>query len=339
VNFLVLSRQHQLLPFAHRLTREGHSARSIIYHSGNKAKYERAYEGVIELLSQRGEKERGQKIKALQQIAADGQTVVLANDTRAVRDFEGAALLYPTIRTKEPAEGALRLGAWFDGESLLAPHLLLVDEGAQAGGLGSREPGSMTMVRLDAFDWFLDLVESQVDDLKSRNFRGLVQWGLQDADSRIVLAPGRSLGWPKLHTHAFVSELENFGEILSQERSPEVQTRFTVAVHVSQAPWPHRTQDPWAEVEIQGLSDDLMGRVFWHDVRVDQNARTVQTAGLDGWVGVARGAGDSFELAQSRALGVAGAMVFPEKQFRMDAGARVRHVLGLLEQEYGLEFG
>ena len=54
-------------------------------------------------------------------------------------------------------------------------------------------------------------------------------------------------------------------------------------------------------------------------------------------VGVVRGAGNSFELAQARALGTAIAMKFPEKQFRSDAGGNVRKVLGTLEERFGLE--
>ena len=82
-----------------------------------------------------------------------------------------------------------------------------------------------------------------------------------------------------------------------------------------------------------------MSRTFFHDIQADQESRALQTAGLDGWVGVTRGAADSFELAQARALEAVAGLQFPEKQFRQDVGQRVRHVLGLLEEQWGLVVG
>ena len=44
MNFLVLSRQHHMLPFAKRLIGDGHDVETIIYNPGNRNKYEGAYE-------------------------------------------------------------------------------------------------------------------------------------------------------------------------------------------------------------------------------------------------------------------------------------------------------
>ena len=79
-----------------------------------------------------------------------------------------------------------------------------------------------------------------------------------------------------------------------------------------------------------------MGRVFWHDVQVDPEAGKLTTAGLDGLVGVVRGAADTSELALVRALEVALRIELPEKQFRSDAGRRVQSVLSELEGRFGV---
>ena len=113
MNFLVLSNQHSLLPFAHRLQRDNHSVESIIYNPGNRSKYEGAYAGVIELTLHQGEKTRYKKIEALKELATEG------NSPRAAKDFREAKTLFSTLKNQLDPIGVLRFGAWFDGEQFL----------------------------------------------------------------------------------------------------------------------------------------------------------------------------------------------------------------------------
>ncbi len=333
MRFLVLSRQHNLLPFAHRLRKEGHDVEAIVYKPGNRAQYENAYAGVLEFTVHRGEKHRHEKIEGLKELAGQGECTVLTDDFRASRDFRGAQDIYCTIKSETPPRGPLRFGAWFDGSEFVAPHLLVVDEGAFPGGMGARCEAGLTMVRLNAPLWATD---GLADDLKSRGFRGLCQWGVEVTDAGVARDNTQLLGWPSLHSHAFISELDDFGAILSgaEVRLPQA---FVVVVRITRPPWPHPVMHSPGSHPIEGLDDAQSGQVFWHDVAVDQESRTMATAGLDGMVGIARGAAASFELARAKALGIAQAVQFPEKQYRPDVGGNVRQAIALLEKRYGIE--
>ncbi len=335
MNFLVLSRQHHLLPFAHRLTKEGHDVEAIVYNPGNRAKYEGAYAGVMEFTVHQGKKDRHAKIEALKELAAEGQGTVLTDDLRASRDFREAASIYSKIKQDTLPEGPLRLGAWFDGQDFVAPHLLVVDEGLMPQGLGAKCEAGLTLVRLNTPK--LTDMEELADDLKSRGFKGLCQWGLRISPTGGIERDGNQiLGWPDLHTHAFVSELEDFGAILGGQAEVVLPKQYVVAVRLTRPPWPYPVMHSPGQHPIEGLDDQQSGQVFWHDVAVDQENRVLATAGLDGMVGIARGAGASFELAQIRALNIAQAAKFPEKQYRTDVGGNVRKVLALLEEQFGV---
>lgn len=334
MNFLVLSKQHHLLPFAQRLKREGHDVETIVYGAGNRAKYEAAYSGVIEFALQKGQKGRQEKLQTLVEAAAGGLGVVLTDDLRAARDFRSAAYIYPRLKETEAPKGPLRLGAWFNGEQFVAPHLLVVDEGLMPGGLGADCESGLTLVRLNVSH--LTEMDSLVDDLKSRSFRGLCQWGLRVESGRLDRDMTQLLGWPSLHTHAFVSELEDFGGLLTGAEVV-LPKKYVVVSRLTQPPWPYPVMHSHGQVPIEGLNDEQSGQVFWHDVGVNQTTRTMGTAGLDGMVGVARGAAGSCELAQARCMAIAQAATFPEKQYRTDTGSRVRHALALLEEQLGLE--
>jgi hypothetical protein len=79
-----------------------------------------------------------------------------------------------------------------------------------------------------------------------------------------------------------------------------------------------------------------MSRVFWHDVQVQPEDQSISTAGLDGLVGIARGAGDTNELALVRALEIGLRLRLPEKQFRSDVGRQVQSALAELEGRFGV---
>jgi len=340
VNILVLSRQHQLLPFAYRLKREGHDVNGAIYHSGSRARYEDAYTGIMELAFRRRDKDRQRKLQALQELAQEGKIVVLANDRRAMKEFTRAQYLFGRLPAEKHPQGTVRLGAWFSGEEFQAPHLLIVDQTAAPGGLGAQADAALTMLRLphEALETHFPQVLELRDELKSRGFRGLCQWGLTAQDQGLQLSGDSVYGWPSLHTHAFLSDLEDFGAVLGGAE-PVIPQRYTMAVVVSQAPWPLLAHEALKPTEVSKLSNAEMARVFWHDAQADQETRTMQTVGLDGQVAVVRGSGYSFELAQSRALQICHRLQFHNRQFRPDAGGEVRRSLALLESEFGLHFG
>jgi len=340
MNVLVLSDRHHLLPFARKLTNEGHTVATVVFES-KKAKYERAYTGVIDLVTDSKDSSRTETIGQLKTLAASGDTVVISDSPRASKDFSTAQTIFSRVPQDEELIGPLRLGAWFDGESFHAEHLLIFDEGTQAGGLGSPQPGAVTLAQPstgESSEALLKLVDHQRTELQDLGFRGLAQWGLDyGLDGALSLGIGRLLGWPPLHSHAFLSELEDFGGLLSGQM-PVLGSKFAVAVHVTQAPWPYHTGQPLEECPID-IPDSAQRQFFWHDIRVDQEARELRTAGLDGWVGVAHAAANSFELALSKALDAAAMLQIREKQYRTDAGSAVRRALGLLENQSGLTFG
>ena len=334
MNFLVLSRQHHMLPFAQRLRRDGHDAEIIIYNPGNRAKYEGAYAGVLDFTVHQGEKTRHAKLEALKELASEGAATVLTDDLRAARDFRQAESMFSTIKQDTPPTGPLRLGAWFNGEHFVAPHMLVVDEGAFPGGMGATCEAGMTLVRINVSH--LPAMEDLADDLKSRGFRGLCQWGLSVLDEGLVRDNTQLLGWPSLHTHAFISEMEDFGAILGggEVRLPKA---FVVVVRLTRPPWPYPVMHSPGQHPIGGLNDQQSGQVFWHDITVDQKTRTISTAGLDGMVGIARGSAASFELARAKALAIAQAVQFPEKQYRPDVGGNVWQAIAILEERFGIE--
>jgi len=245
-------------------------------------------------------------------------------------------------------EGGLRPGGWFDGENLHGHHLLVVDRGAWPGGMGPAIDSGLTMVRIDVPEtvWMVDqLAEKWTDELKSSGFRGLVQLNLNfQTETGEPEVNGMQAGWPFLHTHAFLSELEDFAGLLAEDTpsaTRPAQTllprKFVTALPVSRPPWPTRkARFRFDLAPIGGLTPEQMGRVFWHDVQVDPEAQKLTTAGLDGLVGVCRGAADTNELALVRALEVALRLALPEKQFRSDAGRRTQSVLSELEGRYGV---
>jgi hypothetical protein len=242
----------------------------------------------------------------------------------------------------------MRLGGWFDGEKLRGHHLLIVDRGAWPGGMGPAIDGAMTLIRVDipaSIEMVDTLTEKWQDELKAGGFRGLVQWNLNfQTESGEPEADRMEAGWPFLHTHAFVSEMEDFSGLLADPTAPGtvgprtlLPRKFVTVYPISRPPWPTRkARFRFDLVPIQGLTPPQMGRVFWHDVQVQPEDQSISTAGLDGLVGIARGAGDTNELALVRALEIGLRLRLPEKQFRSDVGRQVQSALAELEGRFGV---
>ena len=336
---LILSHKHHLLPVAHRLRSEGVDTEVIYWRRdkpGRKNRFDHAWSGLMERTMPCHEV-TPEWVEHAADLAADGKMVVLAEPPSAVGAFSGAARLLPRLEPESPPRSNFRLGGWWDGERLVSPHALFCDATTWPGGLGPGPEGAMALVRLDpALEEIFDqLVEPSYEWISSNeNFVGLVQLGLfLDTADGIPRVEGGELGWPWLHTHAFLSECENFSRVVCEGDVPNLSSKFVVVIPVTMPPW------PWPDGKadeslIEGLTAQRQGEVFWHDVQVKDGA--LWTCGLDGLVGVTRGAAQTPELARSRALDLAQAIQIPHKQYRPDAVAGLSLALAGMEQAFGI---
>lgn len=334
MKFLVISRTHGLLPFAYRLRNEGHDVQVLIW----KKRFERSWDGKFEKLFKMSEKTlTPENLEPVISLAEQGELVVVTDVRDAEEYFSNAQQYLGTHRFPEAPESPLRLGFWFDGETVHAPHLLICDIGAWPGGLGTMKECGMTLARLDGENeqTALGLLQPVLDPLKSLGFKGLAQVGLvPDHKARFGIR-GMAAGWPWLHTHAFLAEMAGTSDLMCGE-PPVLNRRYTTALPVSLPFWPSRDAPASKDVLIDGLTPKQMGQVFWHDVTLDTEKREVRSAGLDGLIGVAHGSADTHPLSQARALAIAGTMRFPEKQYRPDVGVSVPGVLANMENTLGI---
>jgi hypothetical protein len=337
MNFLVISRQHGLIPFANRLRLEGHKCDLVVW----KHRYEKAWEGGLVEKSLRGSQGeiRRDILEGYIKHCEEGGATLLTDVPSLTTPFSNAQRRFHIVESETPAQNSIRLGCWFDGEHLQAPHLLIYELGAWPGGLGAKTPGGVTLAVPDPqqdMGFLEELWRPILERLKAQDFRGLVNADLdQSPDTGEVSLTRFEAGWPFLQTHAFLSELEGFGEVLSGG-VPRLPRRFTVAIPVSIPPWPNLDARGRPPRPVTGLTEPNMGQFFWHDVVIRQEARTIDTAGLDGLVGVARGSANTFYLARLLALGRAQQLRVEEKQFRPDVGESVPQVLATLEHKFGL---
>jgi hypothetical protein len=354
MRFLVLSHTHSLLPFAYRLQIQGHEVQPVVTVSA----FEAAWHGKMEP-SPRDQKGRLDSafLDKTAKTAVEEDLVVLTDDWKLQERFRqagvpanrmfGVSQQHHTI-TDGPSH-PLRFGGWFDGQRLLAHHCLIVDRGAWPGGMGPAIDAGLTLIRVDKEEtrWMLEsLCEVPLEELREVGFRGLVQFGLNFQTKTGEPEVDRMVaGWPFLQTHAFLSELEDFSDLLSGEDTPSSTTdlpqlipqKFVTVLPISRPPWPTRkARFRFDLAPIEGLTSQQMARVFWHDVQVHPEVAQLTTAGLDGLIGVIRGAADTSELARARALEVALRVQLPEKQFRSDFGLLIQSTLAELEGRFGV---
>lgn len=343
---LVLSYKHHMLPVAHRLRLEGvdvevASWKGVVQPGTRKVKenrFDRAWAGLTERVMKSSEI-TPDFVAASQDLAADSKMVVLTDHLTASEEFSRAARLFPRIEPEVAPESVLRLGAWWNGDGFEAPHLLYVDPTAWPMGLGPGPEGAMALVRLDDSlqALFAELTEPIREALGRGDrvgFRGLVQFGLfLDAADGVPQLRGGELGWPWLHTHAFLHDLSNLSRVVLEDDRPNLESKYVVVVPVTMPPWPW-PDGKAPEVPVGGLTTQRQGQVFWHDVQVKDGQ--LWTAGLDGLVGVCRGSAETPELARSRALDLAAAIDIPHKQYRPDAVQSLSMALSGLEQAFGL---
>lgn len=359
---ILFTHDHALLPIAHKLTLEGHEVDLFTW----KPRFEKAWNGLLErtLPSKQWRVPnpgKGLKIdfNALKPTieAAEGGAPVLIDFDWKEHPFEKAPNLFGVFPWNQTPNTVLRVGAWFDGKNLSCPHFLVADMGAWPGGMGASVLGGLTLIR-SPFPENLD--EVLVDDelaaavfgeggaflnggleywLQQHGFRGLVQIGLVqvreqvDGPLRFKLS-GITAGWPFLHWHAFLSELPNLGDVL-QGAEPVLPKKYVTVLPVTIPPWPGPSDRPAAEVPIEGLTPKRQGQVFWHDIRIQKDSKSLATGGLDGLVAVVPGAADTPSLSRAHALEVASQLAVPQRQLRVDVGSSLPAVLAHLEASYG----
>jgi len=338
MSFLVVSHDHSLIPFAYRLKLQGHSTELVVC----SPRYEKAWEGKFDHILPASEVSR-KNLEPSLDLAKSGEVTVLSDNYKTSKMFAGVETFFGVTKVEEYDEPAsiVRLGGWFDGESFQNPHLLVCDVGAWPGGFGPLKLGGLTLIRLDAenHSLFHEFIAPVRDLLREKyQFQGLVQAGLSEGPSGRPEIQGVSCGWPFLQAHAFLSELEQFSSLLAKEKV-ELSRKIVTVVPVSIPPWPSGARPgPSAEsLEVGGLTPKQLSRVFWHDVQLDSVKRKVLSAGLDGLLGVTRGAADTPDLARSRSLAIALAIqVPPEKQMRPDAGSMVAQTVAEFEAKLGV---
>lgn len=252
---------------------------------------------------------------------------------------------YGVLGWSEPPRSTLRLGGWFTGSQLVNPHVLIADVGPWTGGAGDpSQLGGATLVIPDPradLTLFGRLWDRLLTELKALDFRGLIQAGVDVDETGYPELRGLTAGWPWLHTHAWLSELDNLPGVLAGTEEPRIdpwEHRWVTALPVSIPPWPNPSTREAAPEHpaIEGLTPQQSAQVLWHDVRVDTGRRAVVPARRDGLLGVARGAAHTLELSRARALEIALAVRVEGKQLRSDVGSQCGPLLAALEAGYGV---
>ena len=335
---LVVSHRHHLLPVAWRLQQEGWEIDLIV----DRDSYERAWKGKFDPKLRKIDKRSRQTMKAQVRLAEEGGYAVLTDSPKWNSEFGEYPNLFGFVPRPEGANKLpnIMLGGWFDGEEFTARHLLVEDQGLWPGGMGPDVPGGLTLIAPiswpEAFEVALGRVK---DELKARGYRGLVKVGITlrtdpEAGSLEPELIGYQAGWNFLQTHAVLAEAGDFGtprltEIL-QGATPTFHHRYTVAIPVSIPPYPNRAATAEAaDRRLIPIEAVKCGHIYWHDMLIEDGV--MQTAGLDGLVGVVRASANSLMLARTQALGFARLINLPQLQVRLDVSSEVDRVLAMLE--------
>lgn len=335
MKILVISHRHYLLPFAWRLKREGHDVEVACWHASKstrqKGKWDHAWDGKFKNFLPSNKHDHQESVARVREAAEEGQAFVVTDSREWARRFEGYERLVGVLEP-EGERTSVKLGSWFDGEQHEGVHLLVVDHGAQTGGLGPSASGGVTLVRQEGDPLlFQHLLNLHTDRLKSAGFRGLVSVDVAFTQDGRLESVGCEAGWPWLHTHAFAADQPALGDlVVGVAREPVFPRRHVVALPVSMPPWPLDCNLRAPEVKIEGLDTEAVKHMFFHDMTFKDGE--VWTAGLDGLVAVVRGSADRLELARRKALLLASKIELPEKQYRADVGGQTEQVLSAFEE-------
>ena len=342
-SFLVLSHTHSLIPLAYRLHNEGHEVELVVWHKGFAEAWRGKVPAAVKHTSgQLSERDLGRYVAQVER----GERVLVTDVEQLRAPFGNARLRYHRLRWPEVPGTGLQVGAWFDGEEIHQPHLLVYDLGPWAGGGGPQTVAGGCTMALPNPETELEglerLWEPLVGQLKAQDFKGLVRAGLVPSELGGFELQGVDAGWGWLNHQAFISELDGLGDMLANQTLPNLdhwRHKYVTVVPVSIPPWP--TPAPSGRLRaaaqpVSGLSPEQAGRLFWYDLAVDEALGSIGTAGLDGLVAVARGSGHTPETARARALEVALRLQVDGKQLRPDVGAKVPAAVAGLETGLGL---
>ena len=313
MNILVASHKHHLLPFAWRLKREGHSVEVVVV----KDRYEKAWEPLLPK-ALKGKEKGAAGWEPWVARAKGGELVVVTDSPKVGALFEDAQFRFGPGTAEWTEPPSLLLGWWSQGGGLPTPrtlvHWLAVDWGIWPLGLGPSLPGAVALLRANHDnDQVVELL-AEVEEEPGLNYLG-VRW---EPVSKEFHKIGHTGGWPFLLTHAFVSNLSNLGQTLENGGDEVGITEpFVVALPVSVSPWPVETHLPAPQLPVTGIGDADMRDIFFHDMTVREGQ--VFTDGLDGMLGVVRGAHRWPSVAHRRAMSLAARIQVPGKQFRPDA--------------------
>jgi len=354
---IVISREHKLLPLAHRLRNvEGWPTEVVVW----KRSYENAWEGMLkkDVLSSKREINAA-SVTDWADRANKGELVVVhdvpklegafnSNSTFPVMAQVGVPSsvrlgLFP-VMARVGTPSSIRLGFWWNGKEPQLPHLLVCDMGAWPGGRGRKVLGGLTLIAVTDNNLALwqELFGNDGNWIPDTGFKGLVNVGLLEERGKLVNECWET-GWPDLHTQVFMSAVDgSWGELLTQGVLPVFTNKFTVGIPVSVPPWPGSSnivsQARGVKDQKIDLNHKLHNHVYWHDVKVNVEEKALYTAGLDGLVGVVHASSNSFENALHKCLGIADLVGLWEKQFRSDIGGGVRMLESQLEEHYGVSF-
>lgn len=328
MKYLVVSHQHGLLPWAFRLKREGHEVSTIVW----SERYEAAWNGRLDKIATGKPSEKVAALSKLVPAALAGELCVVTDSPRGMELFVGAPLLFGILDSqpwKRPPN--LCLVGWFDGEGWHGRRWAVLDWGLWPGGLGAVVLGGCTLVAGERFPAVLEVF---TDGLKGLAFKGLVAVGLDYFEAAKELVPtGFIAGWPALITHAWLTSQNGLGELLTGV-PPKLDSKpFTVALPVTQPPYPVRGAPGPEPVSLAGLVREHAQHCYFHDIAV--RGSEPWTAGLNGLIAVVAASGSSLYSAQQKVLTVAGVLPLPEKQLRPDVGMGANMMIAELER---LEF-
>lgn len=319
---LVASDQHYLLPFAWRLKREGVDVEVLVF----KDKFESAWEGMFDKALKGRDKKKENLVK-IGELAKSGEMTVITDSARGFKAFpEGN--IFPKLGSNHGGTGPMAIGSWFNGRDFnhQLDHLVINDWGTWPGGYGPLALGGVTLARGATI--LHPHLDKLVDLLRAKGFKGLVSSQVIRGDQGWTIG-AIDLGWPGIHSDAFVSDLSSLGELLATGEG-NLQSKYVVAVPVTIPPWPIPAKEVKArECVVNGLSSEDTKNIFFRDFKRGDEFE-IQTVGLDGFICVVRGAADTLELARGRAISTASKILVPEKQFRHDVGLKAPIMLGTL---------
>lgn len=327
-DYLVLPRRHHLIPLAWRLKGEGHTV-GVLPRSD---RYERAWDGLFDKAFKGPEKRDREEMAQLVEMAKAGQFTILTDCEKWQAQFEGAERLYG-VAGENPIPNEWRphpvqVGAWKlpSGEDIL-PHLMVRDLGAWPGGMGPRVTSGVLS------EWW-----SGVEDLPEVFRRGFEAGGppglwqrdlLVAPNGEVSFSPVRT-GWELWQSQLLLSQVETLGQLLDPSQPFEGKpSRFAAALAVSVPPWPNDKARS-APVLVSGPTREQRSLVSWFDVRKVGEMKVLETAELDGLVGIVRASAPSIQWAGAQVLEVAGAFELPEIQYRPDFGGTWNLVQGQL---------